>query len=111
MKRILVSFAAATVALTAMPTAANAQAWQSINARQDRLYNRIEQGVRSGALTRREAAGLRTQFVRLNSLEAQYRRSNGLSQWERRDLDRRFDALSRSIRWEKHDGQNRPHRR
>lgn len=110
MKRILVSLAAATVALTAMPTVASAAPWQSINARQDRLYNRIEQGVRSGALTRREAQSLRAQFMRLNSLEAQYRRSNGLSQWERRDLDRRFDALSRSIRWEKHDGQNRPYR-
>ncbi|MES2290405.1 MAG: hypothetical protein V4530_11770 [Pseudomonadota bacterium] len=110
MKRILVSLAATAVAITALPTAASAQAWQSINARQERLYNRIEQGVRSGALTRREAQNLRTQFARLNSLEAQYRRSNGLSQWERRDLDRRFDTLSRSIRWEKHDGQNRPYR-
>lgn len=110
MKRIIASIAAATVALSATPTVASAQAWQSINARQERLYGRIEQGVRSGVLTRREAANLRSQFMRLNALEGQYRRSNGLSQWERRDLDRRFDALSRSIRWEKHDGQNRPRR-
>ncbi|MEP6784376.1 MAG: hypothetical protein ABI898_01400 [Sphingomonadales bacterium] len=107
MKRILVSLAATAVAITALPTAASAQAWQSINARQERLYNRIEQGVRSGALTRREAQNLRGQFAQINRLEGQYRRSSGLSLSERRDLDRRFDALSRSVRTEKHDRQDR----
>lgn len=110
MKHIIVSIAAATVALTAIPTVASAAPWQSINARQDRLYSRIEQGVRNGALTRREAESLRLRFAQLGTLETQYRRSNGLSAWERRDLDRRFDSLSRSIRWEKHDAQRRPYR-
>ena len=109
MNRLLISLAASAVAVTAMPSIANAQAWQNINARQDRLYSRIEQGVRSGALTRNEAANLRARFVRLDRLEAQYRRG-GLNMRERRDLNQRFDALSRSVRTQKNDRQDRRYR-
>lgn len=93
-------------AAVAVPTVANAQAWQSINARQARLEARINQGVRSGALTRPEAARLRSDFRALTRLEARYR-VNGLSLGERRDLDRRFDALSARIRYQKHDRNHR----
>ena len=82
--------------------------WQNINARQDRIEKRINQGIRSGALTRNEAANLRSRFRSLTRLEAQYRRSGrGLTLAERRDLDRRFDALERSVRIQKHDRNNR----
>ena len=101
--------AAATVPATAMAAPAYAQAgWQNINARQDRLESRINQGIRSGALNRNEATRLRTEFRALSRLEAQYRRSRpGLTLNERRDLDRRFDALSARIRVQKHDRQHR----
>ena len=39
-------------------------------------------------------------------LEHRYRR-DGLSQWERADLDRRFDRLSYQIRDERRDRDNR----
>ncbi|MET0307156.1 MAG: hypothetical protein ABW023_00485 [Sphingomonas sp.] len=79
-------------------------AWQNINARQARLDARIDQGIRSGALSRREAASLRAEFNSLTRLEAKYRNSRpGLTMAERRDLDRRFDALSAKIRIEKND--------
>lgn len=106
MKRLLIPIALATVAAGTLPAAANAAPWQSINQRQDNLYNRIEQGVRNGALTRNEANNLRARFTNINRLEARYR-SNGLSYGERLDLDRRFNALSRSIRVQKHDWQTR----
>lgn len=78
--------------------------WQNINARQARLDARIDQGVRSGALSRREATRLRNEFRALARLETQYRRSGrGLTVAERRDLDRRFDRLSAQIRVEKRD--------
>ena len=98
------------VAAGALPaTAANAQRWENINARQAKLDQRIDQGVRSGALTRNEAARLRTDFRGLVNLEYRYRRTGGgLSQWERNDLNRRFDVLSSRVRYEKHD---RAHRR
>ena len=106
MKTLLLSLTAPALLLAAIPTAASAAPWQSINARQDRLYQRIDQGVRSGALNRREAARIRTRFVQLERVERDYRR-NGLTRNERADLDRRFDALSAQVRWEKHDRQHR----
>lgn len=113
--RVLLA-AAALGSVLALAAPANAQTWgapnygvwQSIDQRQDNLDRRIDQGVRSGTLTRREAAILRTEFRDLARLEAQYRRTGGgLSLAERRDLDRRFDVLSARIRFERHDAQNR----
>ncbi|MCD2324088.1 hypothetical protein LQ953_08700 [Sphingomonas sp. IC-56] len=106
--------AAATVPATAMaaPAPGYAQAgWQNINARQARLESRINQGIRSGALNRNEATRLRNEFRALSRLEAQYRRSRpGLTLNERRDLDRRFDALSARIRVQKNDRDHRGRR-
>ena len=78
--------------------------WMSINDRQDRLDDRIDRGVRNGRLTRREAASLRSEYRTIARLETHYR-ANGLSNWERADLDRRFDALAARIRWDRTDGQ------
>ena len=108
MKRILLSLAAASAVLTAMPVAASAAPWQPIRQREADLDHRIDQGVRSGELTRREAARLREQFYDIQRLEARYRRTDGrLTPGERADLDRRYDRLSDHIYAEKHDGQVR----
>lgn len=107
MKRMLLALAASGAAIAMLPSAASAAPWQSINQRQANLYNRIDQGVRSGSLTRREANRLHVRFNNIARLERQYRRTGGLSWNERRDLDRRFDALSRSVRTQKHDWQAR----
>ncbi|MFW2342065.1 hypothetical protein [Brevundimonas sp.] len=80
--------------------------WVSINQRQRQLDRRIDQGVRNGQLTRREAQSLRREFNQLARLEANYRR-NGLSRWERQDLDRRFDVLEARIRYERRDRDDR----
>jgi len=96
------------LAVAALPAAASAQGWQSINQRQANLERRIDMGVRNGSLTRAEAYGLRSQLRGLATLEYRYRRSGGgLSIAERRDLDRRFDQLSARIRFERHDRQYR----
>lgn len=100
--KTLFGFAAAAGLLAALPQAASAQAWQSINARQANQFARIQQGVRSGALTPREAANLKSQFYALNRLEQRYR-AGGLNTWERNDLTRRFNDLSRRIFINKHD--------
>ena len=81
--------------------------WQSINSRQANLDRRIDMGVRNGSLTRAEAVRLRSEFRQIAYLESRYRRSGGLSAWERQDLDRRFDRLSSRIRYERHDRQDR----
>ena len=111
MNKLLALAAGLGIVVSAVP--ANAQGWQTINARQARLDHRIDQGIRSGALNRNEASRLRVQFRDLARLESRYRASRpGLTVGERRDLDRRFDALSARIRVQKHDRQvDRPHRR
>ena len=107
MKTLTISLAALGIAAAALPaTAANAQPWQTINQRQRNLDARIDQGVRNGALTRAEAMRLRGEFRGLANLEARYRRG-GLDQWERNDLNRRFDMLSQRVRWDKNNRRDR----
>jgi hypothetical protein len=81
--------------------------WQPINQRQRQLEARIEAGIREGSISRREAYRLRAEFEEIALLEARYRRSNGLSDRERIDLDRRFDRLSYLIQVERRDNDYR----
>jgi hypothetical protein len=53
---------------------------------------RIESGLRNGELRPREAARLRAEVRDYARLEARYR-ANGLSPWERYELDQRHKAL------------------
>ncbi|OWK29761.1 hypothetical protein [Sphingomonas mucosissima] len=68
------------VATAAVP--ASAQAWQSINQRQRVIDQRIDQGLRNGALTRAEAGRLRIEFRDLTRLENRYRRSGNGLPWQ-----------------------------
>jgi hypothetical protein len=97
---------AATTALALSAGAAAAQPWAPIDTRLDRLESRIEAGVQSGQLTRYEARQLRADFNALVNLENRYQ-ANGLSPWERADLDRRFDQLRLRIRMERTDADDR----
>ncbi len=97
---------ALAIAATAMPAMADAQRWQPVAQRQANLDARIEQGVRSGRLTRPEARRLTAEYRQLTRLEARYR-ADGLSRRERDDLNRRYDALSARVRFQKNDGQTR----
>jgi len=107
MKKAIVALAA-FASVTAAAAPALAQSWQSINQRQANLDRRIDVGVRNGSLTRAEAVRLRSEFRQIVYLESRYRRTGGgLNAWERRDLDRRFDVLSRKIRNQRHDRQER----
>ena len=126
MKKMLVpALVLASVSAVALPAAAQSynrgqdrhddrgysqtyRGWQSINVRQANLDRRIDQGVRNGQLSRREATRVRSEFNALLRLEVSYRRG-GLTAWERSDLDRRFDRLSASIREERRDRDNRRH--
>jgi Ni/Co efflux regulator RcnB len=80
--------------------------YASMEQRKMQIDRRIDQGLRSGQLTRREAWQLRNEFNQIARLEARYR-SNGLSAWEARDLDRRLDQLAMQVRYERRDDQRR----
>jgi hypothetical protein len=115
MKMLMVTLAAAT-ALTAGAGAAQpygygqpygySRQWMPIEQRIERIDFRIDQGVRSGQLTRREAYELRAQLNGIMRLEARYSR-NGLSEWERVDLSRRLDALTDNVRMARRDDDRR----
>lgn len=104
--KIATALVAAATMAAFLPSTADAQRWQSMNQRKANIERRIDMGVRNGSLTRREATNLRTRFANLRRLEWRYSR-NGLSWAERRDLDRRYNALSNSIRVQRHDRQDR----
>ncbi|MFV0625107.1 hypothetical protein ACBY01_14005 [Sphingomonas sp. ac-8] len=106
MKKIALMIAGLGIATAALPTAASAAPWTSVNQRQAVVEQRIDQGIRSGRLTRREAVNLRSEYRQIAQLENRYRRSGGgLSVSERRDLDTRIDRLMAKTRYQKHDRQ------
>lgn len=108
MRQFTLALIAATALAGAAAPAIAQSGWQSINQRQADLDRRIDAGVRDGSLTRAEAVRLRGEFQQIVRLEASYRASvGGLSPAERLDLDRRFDALSRQIRDDRNDRQDR----
>ncbi len=112
MKKLTLMLAGLGVATATVPSVASAQNWnnwQPINARIANLDRRIDVGIRNGSLTRPEAARLRGDFRQIVRLEQRYRQG-GLSNWERRDLDRRFDVLSQRVRFERNDRQDRRYR-
>ncbi len=106
MKKILIPILAVS-ALSAIAAPAMAAPWQNINVRQAELDRRIDVGVRQGGITRNEAVRLRSEFRQIAYLETQYRRTGGLQNWERNDLDRRFNTLSAKIRYQRQDGDRR----
>lgn len=111
MKRVIVSLLS-VAALAGATAPAFAQPgrfgdWQPLSVRQDRIERRIDQGVRSGELTRNEAVGLRTEFRGLLRLEARYESDGRLSRFERNDLQHRYDVLSDRVRFDRHDSETR----
>lgn len=78
---------------------------QGVNARQDRQHHRIEQGVRSGELTRHEARRLHRRERAIARQERRMRWRNGgyLTPRQRHKLNKRLDRTSRSIYRKKHN--------
>ena len=74
---------------------------------------RIEQGIRSGTLTVREAVMLRSEQTRIANMIARARiQGNGrIYAYERRQIERAQVSASRHIFAEKHDAEVRPSRR
>lgn len=108
MKRLLISaLAGAALAGAVTPALAQPLGGAGVNAREARIEARIDQGARSGDLTRQEARRLRAELRRINDLERYYRRTDGLSAWERRDLEHRLDRLSGQVFGQRHDWDRR----
>jgi hypothetical protein len=81
---------------------------RGINHREYREQQRINQGIRSGELTRREADRLEANMARIRTDERFARMTGGgISPRERARLERELNRESRGIYRQKHDGQDR----
>ncbi len=99
-KPLILGLAAALIAGAALPAAA-----QTVDQREANQHARIEQGVRSGALTPGEAHRLHKREMRLHRTEARMRARNGgyLSRHQRHKLQRMENRDSRAIHHLKHN--------
>jgi hypothetical protein len=80
----------------------------AVNHRQHRQEHRVEQGLRSGELTRQEAKGLRQEERGIRQEERAYKSDGKLTRAERKDLHRDLNQASKDIYREKHDDDKRP---
>ena len=80
---------------------------QIIDRRQDRQEDRIDQGIRSGELNRREAARLERGRARVNRMENRALADGHISRAEFRRIEGAQNNQSHRIYQQKHDRQHR----
>jgi len=101
---------AGALLFTAASTA-DAREWGSrapnINRREANQKHRIQQGVRSGELTRRESARLVREQAHIRAMERRARSDGEVTARERARLQHELNQASRHIYRQKHDGQDR----
>jgi hypothetical protein len=85
---------------TALPAVADASFRQHNG---HKLDNRIEQGVRSGELTRKEARTLRREQREIRRMRRDFLSDGRLSKWERRTLAKARKQLSKRVYRLKHN--------
>ena len=96
-------FGGLLVAALAITSIAQAQTRTPvINQRHHNQERRINQGVRSGQLTRNEARHLRTREARINHDKRMAKADGHVTVAERRHLRREENPISRSISRERH---------
>ena len=76
-----------------------------INQREHNQQRRINQGIRSGELTRREARRLDAQEGRIRADEAIAKSDGKVTKAERRHIERELNRTSKHIYNQKHDDQ------
>jgi uncharacterized membrane protein YebE (DUF533 family) len=99
----------AALAIAALPALAFAQATPAtprIDQRQANQERRIEQGVKSGELTSREAARLEKGQAKVRRMEARAKADGVVTAQERRQITREQDRQSKRIAHEMHDAQH-----
>lgn len=102
-----IAFIAAAGLVLFSATTASAASSRSINERQDRQADRIEDGRRSGKITWREGIKLRAEQRRINNVKRQFKSDGHLDRQERRILSNMQDGASSHIRSERRDGWRR----
>jgi len=106
MKRI-VSILLSAMFVLALGISVSAQRTPSVDRREHRQQRRIHQGVKSGSLTRREAARLERQQGRTRRMERRAKADGTVTAKERARLQHRENRTSRRVYRQKHDRQKR----
>ena len=92
---------------TATAFAENRPREPGVNARQHIQKDRIQQGVRTGSLTRDEAKELRKGQREIRQQEREYRSDGEMTREERKELHKELNEQSRAIYQQKHDAETR----
>jgi len=106
MKKIIAVF---TFIVFAGIIQAHAQQTPVADHRQKNQRHRIQSGVASGELTRRETASARCNQRRIKKSERRAKADGVVTPIERARLDHKQDRASRQLHRDKHDGQDRPY--
>lgn len=106
MKRFVSILILATLVLS-LGLSALAQQTPSVDRREHRQQRRIRHGVKSGELTRREAARLEAGQARTRRMERRAKADGTVTRRERARLQHRENRTSRRIYRQKHDNQKR----
>jgi hypothetical protein len=100
-RALLVSLIAAAAAAPVFAQTAT----PGVDARQERQQQRIDQGIASGELNKREAARLEREQGRIEADKERAKADGVVTKEERRQLQREQNRASRHIAREKHDRQ------
>lgn len=106
MKRV-VSIMLSVMFVVALGINVSAQQTPGVDRREHRQQRRIHRGVKSGALTTREAARMGRQQRRTRRFESKAKSDGTVTARERARLQRRENRTSRHIYRQKHDAQKR----
>ncbi len=80
---------------------------QSVDERQARIANRIQNGLENGGLSRREARQVQRQLNATEQKERAFEADGRLSGRERAELHRDLDVVAQRLRFERHDDNRR----
>ena len=107
MKALIASVATVLAVSAAVP--ATAQSWGRYDdfgrdrSEAERMDRRIDNGLRNGQLTQREAALLRRDVDQVRRLEWRYARDGRISGSEARDLEHAYAQVTARLRFERRD--------
>ena len=96
---------AAVFAALALPAFAQTTSTPRIDQRQENQQRRIDEGVKSGQLTKKEAARLQKEQARIQKMENKAAADGKVTAKERRQIERAQDRASKNIERERHDKQ------
>jgi hypothetical protein len=99
--------AVAALAASTLPAFAQTTSTPRIDERQANQAQRIEQGKKSGQLTRKEAARLEKGQARIQKMEDKAVSDGKVTKKERRRIEHAQDVESRRIARQKHDQQRK----